>query len=238
MVKISKAAIIRANETPLISIKERPESTIEADTKIQVRSVTGKAFNLSLFKLQLTARLKKNALPKASTDSPKVNAYSPSVAPALTFITNPVENTESPAISIEIYVSLLTLKNINAKVPSVHITTALTYLIAFSGEQNTIYPRAEPIVANKKFFLPDTAINANANGQQPPTTLEKQRRKATSPHSTRLPYITIFFKSFLGILILSLTVIFTHPKCIIVKANCELCKNKTAKKKTLSNTKF
>ena len=89
--------------------------------------------------------------------------------------------------------------------PSVHITTALTYLIAFSGEQNTIYPRAEPIVANKKFFLPDTAINATANGQQPPTTLEKQRRKATSPHSTRLPYITIFFKSFLGILILSLT---------------------------------
>ena len=118
--------------------------------------------------------------------------------------------------------------------PSVHITTALTYLIACSGEQNTIYPSAEPIVANKKFFLPDTAINATANGQQPPTTLEKQRRKATSPHSTLLPYITIIFKSFLGILILSLTVIFTHPKCIIVKANCKLCKNKTAKKKTLS----
>ena len=82
--------------------------------------------------------IKKNVLPKARIDSPRVIAYSPRVETDLTFITIPVDKTDKHEMSIERYVSRLTLKNIKAAVPRVQITTALTYLIALSLEQKTI----------------------------------------------------------------------------------------------------
>ncbi len=114
-------------------------------------------------------------------------------------------------MSIVKKVSLLTLKNINANVPSVQIKTELMYLTASLSGQKTIYPSAEPTVAKSKFVLLDTAISETAKGAHPPTTLERQRKNATKPQSVRLAHFDIFFISFLGIFILSFTVIFTLP---------------------------